>query len=59
MFAVLPGASSGIGKATAIHFVKQGASVALTGRNEANLKETAKLCEDVKSAGNQKVWLAS
>ena len=52
----LVGASSGIGKSTAVHFVELGASVSLTGRNKANLEETAKLC-NAASTGDQKVNL--
>ena len=40
-----PGASSGIGAATAVLFSKLGAKLALTGRNEENLKRTAEQCE--------------
>lgn len=38
--AIITGGSRGLGKATAIAFAKQGIDVAITGRNEANLKET-------------------
>merc|ERR1711970_390121 len=44
--AIITGASSGIGAATALHFAKLGASLAITGRNVENLKETAKKCMD-------------
>lgn len=37
---LITGASSGIGKLTAIFFSKQGAKVVITGRNEARLAET-------------------
>lgn len=41
----LLGASSGIGQGTAILFSKLGAKLAITGRNDANLKKTADECE--------------
>jgi NAD(P)-dependent dehydrogenase (short-subunit alcohol dehydrogenase family) len=42
---VVTGASSGIGRATAIEFAKQGYALVLVGRNEDRLQETAKLCQ--------------
>jgi len=42
--ALITGASSGIGAATAVLFSKLGASLALTGRKEANLEATAEKC---------------
>lgn len=39
---IITGASSGIGKACAEHFGKQGAKLTITGRNEQNLNEAAK-----------------
>lgn len=45
--ALITGASSGIGAATAILFTKLGASVSLTGRNLENLKKTADSCVQV------------
>jgi len=44
--AIVTGASSGIGRATAVAMSKQGASVALVGRNERALRETAIECDD-------------
>ncbi|MGY0393205.1 3-ketoacyl-ACP reductase [Bizionia sp. KMM 8389] len=38
--AIITGGSRGLGKATALAFAKQGINVAITGRNEAALKET-------------------
>ena len=38
--AIITGGSRGLGKATAIAFANQGIDVAITGRNEADLKET-------------------
>jgi len=43
--ALITGASSGIGAATAVLFSKLGAVLSLTGRNEENLKHTAEKCE--------------
>ncbi|XP_035902153.1 3-oxoacyl-[acyl-carrier-protein] reductase FabG-like [Anopheles stephensi] len=43
---LITGASSGIGEGTAIYFAKLGASLALTGRNEANLKKVGDACEE-------------
>ncbi len=39
-----PGASSGIGRATAVEFAKHGVKVAIAGRNAERLEETAQLC---------------
>ncbi|KAJ3665739.1 hypothetical protein Zmor_001218 [Zophobas morio] len=41
---LVTGASSGIGAATAVHFSKLGAKLALTGRNLENLTKTAEQC---------------
>lgn len=38
------GASSGIGRATAVQFAKHGVKVAIAGRNAEKLEETAQLC---------------
>lgn len=43
---LITGASSGIGAATAIHFSKLGAKLALTGRNLVNLQKVADQCEN-------------
>ncbi len=40
-----PGASSGIGAATAVHFSRLGATLSLTGRNMDNLRRTAEQCQ--------------
>ncbi|XP_045779222.1 3-oxoacyl-[acyl-carrier-protein] reductase FabG-like [Maniola jurtina] len=45
---LITGASSGIGAATAIHFSKLSASLALVGRKENNLKRIALYCEKAK-----------
>ncbi|KAJ2943002.1 hypothetical protein O0L34_g15193 [Tuta absoluta] len=42
---LVTGASSGIGAATAILFTKEGASVAIVGRNETKLKNVSDQCE--------------
>ena len=41
----ITGASSGIGCACAVELSRWGAKLALTGRNEERLKETAELCK--------------
>ncbi|XP_013400393.1 uncharacterized protein LOC106166392 isoform X2 [Lingula anatina] len=46
---LVTGASSGIGAATAILFSRLGASLAITGRQEDNLKKTAEQCEQTGS----------
>lgn len=42
--AIITGASSGIGRATAILFARNGYQLSLTGRNETALKDVAKEC---------------
>lgn len=42
---IVTGASSGIGAAIAIAYAREGAKVAVVGRNEARLAEVAKQCE--------------
>ncbi|KAF7635404.1 hypothetical protein Mgra_00005224 [Meloidogyne graminicola] len=42
--AIITGASSGIGKATALLFAKNGYRLSLSGRNEVNLKQVADEC---------------
>jgi len=48
--ALITGASSGIGAATAVLFARLGAKLSLAGRNEANLKRIAGECARVLSA---------
>ncbi|KKP46789.1 MAG: Short-chain dehydrogenase/reductase SDR [Candidatus Woesebacteria bacterium GW2011_GWA1_33_30] len=45
-FAVITGASTGIGRATAIELGKNGATVALVARNKEKLEETKRLVEE-------------
>ncbi|XP_014662159.1 PREDICTED: 3-oxoacyl-[acyl-carrier-protein] reductase FabG-like [Priapulus caudatus] len=54
--ALITGASSGIGAATAILFAKHGAKLSLTGRNLDNLNKTKKECLKVNS-DHQKIHL--
>jgi NAD(P)-dependent dehydrogenase (short-subunit alcohol dehydrogenase family) len=42
---VITGASSGIGRATALHFARHGATIALLGRREEALEELAQDCD--------------
>ena len=42
---MITGATAGIGKALALHYAKPGVTLALTGRNKANLDEVARECE--------------
>ncbi|XP_076371861.1 3-oxoacyl-[acyl-carrier-protein] reductase FabG-like isoform X2 [Tachypleus tridentatus] len=45
--AIITGATSGIGRATAVLFSRLGAKLALTGRNQENLAKSAEECEAV------------
>lgn len=44
---LITGASSGIGAATALHFAKLGANLAITGRNVEKLNKVAQECEQI------------
>jgi hypothetical protein len=48
--AVLTGASSGIGRATALAFAKKGALLVLASRDRENLREVAQDCEEAGGA---------
>lgn len=54
--ALITGASSGIGAATAVLFSKQGATLSLSGRNRENLQKTADQCL-TDAEGQQKPFL--
>ncbi|MEC7901022.1 MAG: SDR family oxidoreductase, partial [Acidobacteriota bacterium] len=45
--ALVTGASSGIGRATALRFAEEGAAVALLGRDRSALEETSAAVEDL------------
>ncbi len=55
-YVLVTGASTGIGRAIAIEFAKEGACVALTARTEDRLSETKRLIE--KAGGKAKVFVA-
>ncbi len=46
MVIIITGASSGIGKALAKYYAKNGITLGLTGQNEKRLKEISDICED-------------
>ena len=52
--ALITGGNSGIGKATAILFAKEGAKICLTGRNETRCK---KVIEEIKEGGGQAIYV--
>jgi NAD(P)-dependent dehydrogenase (short-subunit alcohol dehydrogenase family) len=51
--ALITGASSGIGAATAVLFARLGAKLAIMGRNEANLLDVSKNCSQHLTAGTE------
>ncbi|MDO6759497.1 3-ketoacyl-ACP reductase [Tamlana sp. 2_MG-2023] len=53
--AIITGGSRGLGKATALAFAKEGIDVAITGRNEAVLKETV---AEIKALGVKATYAA-
>jgi len=55
--AIITGASSGIGAATAVMFARSGAKMALSGRNEVNLQRTRDECVRVLPAGAEQPLL--
>ena len=55
--ALITGASSGIGAATAVLFSKLGAKVSLTGRNVENLQKTSIACQQVAASAEMKPLL--
>lgn len=52
--ALITGGNSGIGKATAILFAKEGARICLTGRNETRCK---KVIEEINEGGGQAIYV--
>ena len=48
-----PGSSSGIGAATAVDFARQGATIAITGRNAENLERTRNQCLEAGASEGQ------
>jgi NAD(P)-dependent dehydrogenase (short-subunit alcohol dehydrogenase family) len=52
--ALITGATSGIGSATARLFAQEGAKIALTGRNEARGRE---VLEDIVAAGGEAIFI--
>lgn len=56
-FAIVTGASTGIGRAIALAFAKEGAFVALVGKNEQRLLETSNLIREI--GGKSKVFVGN
>ncbi|XP_035450795.2 uncharacterized protein LOC118276560 [Spodoptera frugiperda] len=55
--AIVTGASSGIGAATAIAFAKHGAKLSLVGRDEVRLLQTANKCVEVSMSNEVPLWV--
>ncbi|XP_033116573.1 3-oxoacyl-[acyl-carrier-protein] reductase FabG-like [Anneissia japonica] len=51
--ALITGASSGIGAATALEFASKGCCVSLIGRNQARLESTARMCQEAGLAADK------
>ena len=56
--ALITGASRGIGRGIAVEFARQGANVALVGRDAAALAETAALCSDARTGAVAEIFTA-
>ena len=52
--AIVTGATSGMGRATAVLFAKEGAKVVVTGRNEERAKEVV---DEIKAAGGEAIYV--
>ncbi|KAH7644569.1 3-oxoacyl-acyl-carrier-protein reductase fabg-like protein [Dermatophagoides farinae] len=52
---LITGASSGIGRETAIHFSRLGAHLCLTGRNNERLQQTIEACRQQRQNSEQKI----
>lgn len=52
--AIVTGSTSGMGRATAVLFAKEGAKVVVTGRNEARAKEVV---DEIKAAGGEGMYV--
>ena len=57
--AIITGAGSGVGRATARALAAEGAAVVLVGRTEAKLRETAALIEETTGRGAENVTIAA
>ena len=52
--AIVTGSTSGMGRATAVLFAKEGAKVVVTGRNEARAKEVT---DEIRAAGGEAIYI--